>query len=218
MIQFINDVVKPWDELNRLLARPFAYQPEVSDVTRFANALAVAIKHTAEHVEVGRRATDKASIGNRLMSDVADGWKHGGTKLDEPARYNSIRVVSRFEFNDACQMRFLRNRIVIEHAAIGTTDFMASARESIRYWLSLMELQINWSGALLEGPNVFGPHAVLYYDERQQLGMDSTQFETVKRAPDDSVYLADCPNISFVLLDFHDDSFSQLGPPIAGAD
>lgn len=218
MFQFINDAVKPWDELNRLLARPFAYQPEVSDVTRFANAVAVAIKHNAEHVGAGRKATDQASPGNRLMSDVADAWKHGGKKLSDPARHNDMRVASRFEFDDAGEMRFLRNRIVIEHATLGTTDFMASAREAIRYWLNVMQLQISWSGALLEGPNVFDPHAVIYYDEQQQLGMESVRIETVKRAADNSVYFADCTNISFVLLDFHDDSFSQLGPIIAGGD
>lgn len=218
MFHFINDAVKPWDELNQLLARPFAYQPEVSDVTRFANAVAVAIKHTAEHVGAGRKATDQASLGNRLISDVADAWKHGGKKLSNPARHNEMRVVSRFEFNDMLEMRFLRNRIVIEHATLGTADFMASAREAIRYWLVTMKLQISWSGALLEGPEVFSPHAVIYYDKRQQLGMDSVRIETVKRAADNSVYLADCSNISFVLLDFHHDSFSQLGVPMVGSD
>jgi len=215
---FINDVVKPWDELNRLLARPFAYRPDVSDVTRLANAIAVALKHTAEHMGVGRGATDRASPGNMLMSDVADAWKHGGKKLDDPARHNEMAVLSRFEVSDDGEFRFLRNRIVIQHATVGNVDFMVNARNAIRYWLAKLNLHINWSGSLLEGPAVFGHVAVIYYDASQQLGMGSVRIETVRRADTGTVYAFDAPDVKWAMVDFHEDSFAQLGEPVVGAD
>jgi len=46
--RFVNDVVKPWDELNALLSQRYAFQPDLSDVTRLAGTLAVAIKHQAD--------------------------------------------------------------------------------------------------------------------------------------------------------------------------
>lgn len=44
-LRLINDVVKPWEELNALLVQRFAFQPDLSDVTHLASALAVSIKH-----------------------------------------------------------------------------------------------------------------------------------------------------------------------------
>src|SRR3972149_4774264 len=46
-LRFRTYLVKPWDELNLLLSQRFAFQPEMSDVTRHAGALAVAIMMTA---------------------------------------------------------------------------------------------------------------------------------------------------------------------------
>lgn len=45
--QFLNDALRPWDKLNKVLAEPFAYQPDLSDATREAVTIAAAIKHVA---------------------------------------------------------------------------------------------------------------------------------------------------------------------------
>ena len=69
--RFVNDVVKPWDELNVLLSQRYAFQPDLSDVTRLAGTLAVAIKHQADLAGYAdRSAIDAASLDNKLMSDV----------------------------------------------------------------------------------------------------------------------------------------------------
>ena len=47
-IRFLTYLVKPWDELNLLLSQRFAFQPDMSDVTRLAGSLAIATKHQAE--------------------------------------------------------------------------------------------------------------------------------------------------------------------------
>jgi hypothetical protein len=61
-LRFLNDVVKPWDELNALLAKRLALQPDLSDVTRLAGSLAVAIRHQVDTVgPEGRFAGKPAS-------------------------------------------------------------------------------------------------------------------------------------------------------------
>jgi hypothetical protein len=95
--RFVNDVVKPWDELNALLVQRYAFQPDLSDVTRLAGALAVAIKHQADLAGcTDRSAIDAASLENKLMSDVGDFWKHG--PLRESSRNNSLSVSAMFEY------------------------------------------------------------------------------------------------------------------------
>ena len=67
--RFVNDVVKAWDELNALLSQRYAFQPDVSDVTRLAGALAVAVKHQADLAgHTDRSAIDAASLDNKPSS------------------------------------------------------------------------------------------------------------------------------------------------------
>ena len=221
-MHLLNDVIKPWDELNSLLAKPFAYQPNLSDITRLANNIAVAIKHLVDehndgNVKEERKKTDTVSPANKLMSDIADSWKHAG-KLKDSNRNNKMEVLSRFEFNEDGKFRFVRNKVLIEHAILGKMDFMVNARDAIRYWLSQIRPELNWLGFVLEGPVIFNKDAILFYDASQQLLMSSVRMETLKRAPNNKLYLADCPVIHFVMLDYHDDAFKQLGPPVIGYD
>lgn len=216
-MDLINDAVKPWDELNCLLAKPFAYQPDLSDITRLAHSIAVVIKHLADFHKTGRGRTDRASPANKLMSDIADRWKHGGTTTD-PTRQNQLAVLSRFEFNEEGEFRFVRNRILIDHATSGKVDFMVTSRDALRHWLAEVRPDLIWPGLLMEGPEIFNREAVLFYDARQQLGMKSSRLETVERGADSKLYPTDCPVVKFVLLDYREDAFQKLGPPIAGLD
>lgn len=216
--QFLNDVVLPWDKLNALLAKPFAYEPQISQVTTNANSIAVAIKHTAELFEADRKNTDLKSQPNSLMSDVADSWKHGSTKLRIPSRQCNILVRSRFEISPSNQVRFVRNRIVVSHRTLGELDFMTNARDAIRYWLKERAININWAGRILEGPQIFREAAVVYFDPTQQLGMGQWAMETVKRAEDESLQLFDPESLSFKIEVFDDNSFNDLGQPNFGTE
>ena len=215
MRQFLNDAVKPWDELNVLLAKPFAYQPEISDVTRMANSIAVAIKHQSEHWGSTRLQVDNESLANSLMSDVADGWKHGGQKLRDHTRHNRMEVVSRFEVDEANRFRFVRNRILIAHASLGNVDFMVYARDAMRYWFQKMDVAIEWGGQLLSGPLLFHENATVFYDSRQQIGMDSVRIEMVRRSANGAFQLIDVESIKFVLLDSREHGFDWRSELIA---
>ena len=178
--RFINDVVKPWDELNALLSDRYAFQPDLSDVTRLAGALAVSIKHQADLAGYADRSSiDAASIDNRLMSDVGDFWKHG--PLRDPGRNNSLSVSAMFEYAPGRGFRFLRNGLFIQHATLGEHDFMHTSLAAIRYWLGTHGVSLSWSGAVAEGPAEFHPTAFLHYDPRYCISMSSTRFRFFAR-------------------------------------
>ena len=197
--KFLNDIAKPWDELNSLLVQRYAFDPDLSDVTRMASALAVAIKHYPERVSIDSGMVRDESPENRLMSDVADASKHG--KLDKPARRNSMNVVALFEFDEKNQFRFLRNAILINHASEGEFDFMVMALGAMSYWFSKVPLNVKWKGALREVPSKFYPTAFLYYNPKYCIHMGSTRVKFFKRNSDGVLSACEPPSCRFEVLE-----------------
>ena len=192
--RFVNDVVKPWDELNALLSQRYAFQPDLSDVTRLAGALAVAIKHQADVAGYAdRSAIDAASLDNKLMSDVGDFWKHG--PLRDSRRDNSLSVSAMFEYSPDWGFRFLRNGLFIQHATLGDHDFMHTSLAAIRYWLTTQRIGLSWSGAVAEGPAEFHPTAFLHYDPKYCISMSSTRFRFFARSGDGDLVPTDPPEV-----------------------
>lgn len=176
-----NDVLKPWDELNTLLSKRYAFQPDLSDVSRLAGTLAVAIKHQAELAGYkDRRGIEAASPDNKLMSDVGDFWKHG--PLNDSGRNNSLFVRAIFEYDPLRGFRFLRNGLVIQHKTLGDHDFMHTSLAAIRYWLAKQHISLSWPGTVAEGPAEFYPTAFLHYDPKYCISMSSTRFQFLARS------------------------------------
>ena len=179
--RFVNDVVKPWDELNALLSQRYAFQPDLSDVTRLAGTLAVAIKHQADLAGyTDRSAIDAVSFDNKLMSDVGDFWKHG--PLRDSRRNNSLSVSAMFEYDPGRGFRFIRNGLFIQHATLGEHDFMHASLAAVRYWLTTQHIALSWSGAVAEGPVKFHPNARLQYDPKYCILMSSTRVRFFARS------------------------------------
>jgi len=192
--RFVNDIVKPWDELNALLSQRYAFQPDLSDVSRLAGALAVAIKHQADLAGYEDRSRiDAASGDNKLMSDVGDFWKHG--PLRDSGRNNSLSVSAMFEYDPGRGFRFLRNGLFIQHATLGEHDFMHTSLAAIRYWLTIQRIGLSWSGAVAEGPAEFHPTAFLHYDPRYCISMSSTQFRFFARSGGGDLVPTDPPEV-----------------------
>jgi len=192
--RFVNDVVKPWDGLNALLSQRYAFQPDLSDVTRLAGALAVAIKHQADLAgSADRSAIDAASLENRLMSDVGDFWKHG--PLRDPGRNNSLSVSAMFEYDPGRGFRFLRNGLFIQHATLSEHDFMHTSLAAIRYWITTEGIGLSWSGAVAECPAEFHPTAFLHYDPKYCLSMSSTRFRFFARSGGGDLVPTDPPEV-----------------------
>ena len=192
--RFVNDVVKPWDELNALLSQRYAFEPKLSDVTRLAGALAVAIKHQADLAGYATRTDiDAASVDNKLMSDVGDFWKHG--PLRDSTRNNSMSVIALFEYDAAQGFRFIRNGLFIEHASLGEHDFMHVSRAAILYWLTTLRIDLRWSGVVAEGPTTFHPTAFLTYEPNYCIHMSNTRYRFLSRAAHGGLVPTDPPEV-----------------------
>jgi hypothetical protein len=139
--KFINDILKPWDELNELLSLPYCVEPSLSTITKMATDIAISISHFAENSEIKKREqVGKECLNNQLMIDMADMAKH--SKLRKPERENKINVASLFEYIEPSKFKFFRNKIIIEHNTYGKSDFMETSLKAIFYWAPLLNLDV----------------------------------------------------------------------------
>ncbi|MCZ8294868.1 MAG: hypothetical protein O9312_15265 [Hylemonella sp.] len=186
-LKFLNDIAKPWDELNCLLIERKAFQPDLSSVTTKVEAISTAIKH---QVDVHALATgcpprklqtevNAESLAARLVSDVSDTAKH--VVLSTPARQTSIFVAAMFEVNAEGNFCFLRNGVFIEHATLGRHDFMQTSLAAIEYWSKKRRLDIAWRGSVQEANAEFFPTAFLYFDQNYCINMTSAQLQCFRR-------------------------------------
>lgn len=192
--------MKPWDELNAFLAKRLAFQPEISDITRLAGALAVAIKHQPEAAAVNPKLVLGESPENRIMSDVGDAWKHG--TLDDPTRRNRITVAAQFECNSENKYRFLRNVVTVHHASQGDLDFMETSGAAIVYWIGRLRLGISWQPQLAEGPAEFHDEAFLFFDPKYQIRMSATNLRIVRRTADGALVPYNPPELRFAVYEY----------------
>jgi hypothetical protein len=202
-LKFLNDIARPWDELNALLIERYAFQPDLSAVTTLVSAISTSIKHQVDILALDRRCTakklqqevDVESNAARLMSDVSDSAKH--VVLGNPARQNSVFVAAMFEVNLEGNFRFLRNGVFIEHSSLGRHDFMCTSLSAIEYWYSKRKLNIAWSGAVREASSEFFPTAFLHFDPKYCINMASTQIMCFRRDDTGSLLSFDPEEVRF---------------------
>ena len=186
-LKFLNDIIRPWDELNSLLAERYAFQPDLSAVTAQVTAISSAIKHQVDILafEKGckprklQKEVDAESDEARLVSDVSDAAKH--IILDKPDRQNSIFVAAMFEVNLDGDFRFLRNGVFIEHVSLGCQDFMLASIAAIEYWVRKRGLLISWGGLVREGNAEFFTTAFLHFNSKFCINIDSTRIMCFSR-------------------------------------
>lgn len=198
-LRLINDVVKPWEELNALLVQRFAFQPDLSDVTRLASGLAVSIKHQADLRGISRTVVDSASNENRIMSDVADAAKHG--QLRDPSRNNRLDVASCFEYAAGRGFRFIRNAISIQYATFGELDFMVTAVAAAQYWMDSLGFTLNRKLALGEAPDEFFPSAYLYFNPKHCINMKQTRLKFFEKEQAGQYRPVDLPQVMFEVFE-----------------
>lgn len=181
MLREITTILQPWDELNSLLSRNFAFQSDMGSPIRMAGDLATAIKHLPETCAVVDRAALKDSEEFKMVGDVADGWKHGPQKLRDLQRRHSVSVRAIFEVSDDERFRFLRHEVLITYSESRQADFMELAARAIRFWLENEKKTIQWPGVISHADGEFENEAVLYWDGDKQAQMSSTTIQVVKR-------------------------------------
>lgn len=204
--RLINNLVKPWEELNILLSKPFALQPEECDYLVKVEALCVAVSHYPEHLGMIRKNVDNASEANKKITDIADASKH--KKLSSDSRNNYLRISCDFEFRennaneDNTEFRFLRNTVTAYHNTYGELDVMLVLRDAIRYLLSLENVEIPKFGNIMEGLGDFLPKVYLEYDGSLGVVMNDFQVRFMTINTKGVHMLGDPPNgWSFTLRD-----------------
>jgi len=176
--RFINDILKPWDDLNSLLAKQYAFQPDLSDVSRLAGNIAVSIRHQVDFSVLNDRQANKLSPSHRLISDAGDYWKHGS--LRKEGRNSPITVSATFEYREDGAFRFIRNALTLEHKSLGKHDFMVVAAEAARFWMSQYGYTIEWRGVPDVAPFVYEPAARLKFDSKYCINMSNVQLQFLK--------------------------------------
>jgi len=193
MHRFLNDIVKPWDELNSLLAQRYAFQPNVSDITRLAGGLAVAIRHQVDVVGWKDATANEESFEHRLVADAADFWKHGSLRKSE--RNNRLTASALFEYSPGQGFRFLRNALFVEHVTLGQHDFMIASLAAIHFWIKTRGLNIAWSGAVKEAGPDFHATAFLYFNPNYCISMSSVRARFFARNTDGTLSAVDPPEV-----------------------
>lgn len=193
--RIINDIVKPWDELNSLLRENFALQPDLSDITRLAGGIAVAIRHQVDFSPLDDKQANQLCTSHRIISDAGDYWKHGNLRNEQ--RNSPITVSAAFEFSESLGFRFIRNIICVEHKTLGVHDFMETSATAIKFWLNQHNININWQGAVLECQNNFEPKARLRFNPKYCILMSNIQLRFLKRNSDGTYTPTDPPEVKF---------------------
>lgn len=198
--RFINDTVKPWDELNSLLRENFAFQPDLSDITRLAGGIAVSIRHQVDFSSLDDKQANESCTAHRIIADAGDYWKHGNLRKEE--RNSPITVSAAFEFSELLGFRFVRNMICVEHKSLGAHDFMETSATAIKFWLNQHNININWQGVVLESESHFEPTARLGFNPKYCTSMSSVRLRFLKNNSDSTYTPVDPPEVKFEVYDY----------------
>ena len=196
-LRFLNDVAKPWDELNSLLGERLALQPDLSDVTRLAGALAVAIRHQVDAAGLKDVEVNTESLEHRVISDTADFWKHGS--LRNPGRNNHFSTEAFFEYDPDKGFSFIRNALFVEHSSLGKRDFLQTSLTAIRYWINKRGLSTTWQSVVRENAEEFHPEAFLNFDSGRCISMDRVRLGFFSRATNGSLERVNPPEGRFAV-------------------
>ncbi|WP_415911300.1 hypothetical protein [Neptuniibacter sp. QD37_11] len=193
--RFINDIIKPWDELNSLLSQQYAFQPDLSDITRLAGSIAVSIRHQVDFVELNDNQANTLSEAHRIICDAGDYWKHGSLRKEE--RNCPITVAAAFEYADNGTFRFIRNIASLTHNSRGESDFLETSVQAAKFWMSQHGFNVEWNGTPTTATPKFEFAARLQFNPKYCINMSSTQIKFFKRAANGELIPFDPPEVRF---------------------
>ena len=193
--RFANDILKPWDELNALLSQQYAFQPDLSDVSRLAGNIAVAIRHQIDFSDLNDKQANEQCPAHQLISDAGDYWKHGNLRREE--RNSPLSVAAAFEYCEDKTFRFLRNMLTIQHQSLGEHDFMQTSAEAAKFWMAQKGFSTEWKGEPLVAPVHYENAARLKFDAKYCISMSSVQLRFFQKNGSDEFIPVDPPEVRF---------------------
>ena len=193
--KLINSLIKPWEELNDLLSRPLAMQPDESDFVTKAESLSVFISHFPEQCGLTRNQIDSRSKPNALITDIADSSKH--KELSKQDRNSDMKVTADYEFRVNAEghneYRFIRNCINVEHRQAGEFDFMICARDAISFLLNEFAIRVTGFGLIKESGLGFERKVKIDFDPTFGANMNEVSFRFKLKDDNGTFVVADPP-------------------------
>jgi hypothetical protein len=178
-IKFLNDIIKPWETLNRQLSFPFSINTSISDFTNKASSLAVSIKHFPENSH-GLKPKDliEESESYKIFSDLADSLKHGA--LSDNRRQCSLYAGSMFERSKDGLVRFLRNTVNIKHNTYGDLDFMEFSKDAALFVASKVDFRSDWNPIILNNSGEFSNKIHVHASSENQIAWQGMTLQFVE--------------------------------------
>lgn len=177
--KFFSEIGKPWEVLNQKLATPFSMNPSINDFITSAKALTVSIKHLPESVlKIKPQDIANESKSYQIISDLADSLKHGTLRKRE--RECKLTTSSMYERNSEAKVRFLRNRISIDHNTYGKIDFMECALESALFVSKKLGVRSNWNPKLFNNSGEFSSDIRVHLSKENQVAWTGMSLEFVQ--------------------------------------
>jgi hypothetical protein len=198
-IRYFSDIVQPWDELNGLLAKRLALQPDPSDVTRLAGSLAVAIRHQVEILGIKDSQANAECFDHRVISGTADFWKHGSLRKQE--RNNCFSAESFFKYESEKGFSFLRNALFVEHVSLGKHDFLQASLAAIYYWINKRGFNVVWQGTVRENPTEFFEEAFLNFESEKCIALSQVRLSFFSRQQNGLLESVDPPEARFAVYE-----------------
>jgi len=181
------------------LSKQYAFQPDLSDITRLAGSIAVSIRHQIDTSELPDKEANALSLAHQIISDAADYFKHGN--LRDKERNSPITVAAAFEYRDDKTFSFIRNIATINHNSLGQHDFMLTSSSAAKFWMSHHNLSINWSGEIIIAPHKYEEVAWLKFNPDLCINMSSAQCRFFKMTDDNELALYNPPNVRFEIYE-----------------
>ena len=209
-LDFINNIVKPWDELYSLLLQPYSLDPKFSDPVISARSLAISTAHQfdADKNERGKGISDHelkaVSPASMRIKDLCNTLKHINRTRGHSAKINGISAQVILDSNN--KFCFLRNQITYHHEDGGEFDLLDDIKKAIYFWAERREIEIsilpNWHGGEIKVNAAPPADAItLFYDPNICLHQKSQGLKLFKIADNGELIPTDHDNIIFQVID-----------------
>ncbi len=200
-LKFVNDIIRPWENLNQLLVIQNSIDHSLSEIITTAEDLSIKLSHFPEAVGQSSLRTNKSSIAFNIVVDIADASKHD--KLSDVNRNNNLTISSIFEGNEEGLFRFIRNKINIDHSRYGKSDFLEVFKKAVNFIITKLQLGLFWDPDILDAPNLFTDKVFLSIHYQHQVTWTGLKIEFVKKNEHGELVHFDPPEWLFELRSYH---------------
>lgn len=173
--------IEPWEQLGKALTEQKAIEESNSDEARECDRLASEIVRLAATFGLDSRDMCRRSSEWALVSSAAEAGR--SRLLSSSARRTKLTAAACFEADGHGKYRFINNRVTIVHPTAEKADFLATAAEAIKFLITELGLESEWTAVIPEGPMVFNPSVVLDAGPDKKRVFQGLQIQIFKRDP-----------------------------------